>query len=421
MTEQTAASGRGAAEPATRARTATTDRSHTGGARNTVGAAGAAPTRRSAGPDHAAQPATPDHAAQPATPAGGRSVTEPDELARPAADTGLTGADPQPADPAPPASAPLDPGAAAVAPLGPGRPGPGPSWLLATLALAWLAAMLWVAHASISADVGAVALATAASSLPPVVSAGLVAGAAVGLLAATLLTHARPLLAERAGIRPGVALAAGAVAGLLAGGAFVLGSGSDPARMAVAGTLAAAVTVGSAIAGARASRVVAAIVTAGLAVFATGFLLSLFKQPLLDLYGAGADAASQEGAAGYFAATAAIASGMVAGLTAYRVLGGARRDPAVRWPAYLVAGAGSGVLLLVAELLLRTGGAELLRLVREISDFDRTAQTWADGSRVNNALVVLFVGAIVALFALGRGLGPRAEIADPTDDEPDRT
>ena len=411
MTEQTAASGRGAAEPATRAGTATTDRSHTG-ARSTVGAAGAAPTRRSAGPDHAAKPATP---------AGGQSVPEPDELTRPAADTGLTGADPQPADPAPSASAPLDPGAAAAAPLGPGRPGPGPSWLLATLALAWLAAMLWVAHASISADVGAVALATAASSLPPVVSAGLVAGAAVGLLAATLLTHARPRVAERAGIRPGVALAAGAVAGLLAGGAFVLGSGSDPARMAVAGTLAAAVTVGSAIAGARASRVVAAIVTAGLAVFATGFLLSLFKQPLLDLYGAGADAASQESAAGYFAATAAIASGMVAGLTAYRVLGGARRDPAVRWPAYLVAGAGSGVLLLIAELLLRTGGAELLRLVREISDFDRTAQTWADGSRVNNALVVLFVGAIVALFALGRGLGPRAEIADPTDDEPDRT
>lgn len=276
---------------------------------------------------------------------------------------------------------------------------------LAALALAWLAAMLWVAHAAISSDVGAVALATATSTLPSVVSAGLMAGAAAGLAAASLIAGA----GGRPWLRFAAAAGAGVATGTIAGLAFVIGSGSDPARMAVAGTMAAGATVGGALAGARSARVIQGVVAAMLAMFATGVLLGLVKSPLKDLYGAGAGEASQASAAGWFAATVAVVSGLAAGLTAYRVLGGARRNPALRWPAYLVAGAGPGALLLVTELIIRTGGAKLFGLVRQISEFDRTVQDWADDSRVNNALVVMFVGAIVAIVGLGRTLGSPGE------------
>jgi hypothetical protein len=184
--------------------------------------------------------------------------------------------------------------------------------------------------------------------------------------------------------------------------------------MALAGTLAAGATIGGAIAAVRNLRVVAAVVAGGLAVFAAGFFLGLVKGQIQDFYGAGDDEASQLSAAGWFAATAAVVSGLAAGLTAYLVLGGARRNPGLRWPAYLVAGAGPGALLLVTELITRTGGAKLLGLVREISDADRTFQAWAEGSRVNNALVVLFVGAIIAIVGLGRTLA-----AGPTAGTPD--
>jgi hypothetical protein len=330
------------------------------------------------------------------------------------------------------AGAEADPGGAGPGEAGPGGAGPigaGPSAagmaVLATLAVAWLAAMLWVAHATISSDVGAVALATAASTLPSVVSAALVAGAGAALVAlGTLISRERPGglperrprgLAARAGGRFTVAVSAGLLTGVLAGAAFVAGSGSDPARMALAGTLAAGATIGGALAGARNLRVVAAVVAAGLAVFAAGFFLGLVKGQIQDFYGAGDDEASQLSAAGWFAATAAVVSGLAAGLTAYRVLGGARRNPVLRWPAYLVAGAGPGALLLVTELVTRTGGAKLLGLVREISDADRTFQAWAEGSRVNNALVVLFVGAVIAIVGLGRTLAPGAAAGEPDD------
>jgi hypothetical protein len=330
------------------------------------------------------------------------------------------------------ADADTDPGAAppaSPAPAGPGAPAAG---TLAALALAWLAAMLWVAHATISSDVGAVALAIAASTLPSVVSAALVAGAGAGLFALTVLTGGSGTLpagsgtagapAARAIARSGMArfgltLGAGLATGALAGAAFIAGSGTDPARMALAGTLAAAATVGGSLAGARNGRVVAAVVAAGLAVFAAGVLLGLFKGDVQAFYGAGDDEASQLSAAGWYAATAAVASGLAAGLTAYRVLGGARRNPGLRWPAYLIAGAGPGALLLATELIARTGGGKLLGLVRRISDADRTLQAWAEGSRVNNALVVLFVGAIVAAICLGRTLGPAREPGEVSDGE----
>jgi hypothetical protein len=338
-----------------------------------------------------------------------------------------TDADPDPTRDAAPvpagdeaAPSPGGSGGAPAAADGEPDAGPAPNGIgsaaaaaLAALSLTWLAAMLWVAHATISSDVGVVALATAASTLPPVVSAALVAGAGAGLFAVVRLAGSPGGgRMDRAGARFAVAVGAGVATGVVAGAAFVAGSGADPARMALAGTLAAGATVGGALASARHPRVVAAVVAAGLAVFAAGFVLGLFKGQVQAFYGAGEDEASQLSAAGWFAATVAVVGGLAAGLTAYRVLGGARRNPGTRWPAYLVAGAGPGVLLLITELVTRTGGAKLLGLVRGISDADRVLQAWAEGSRVNNALVVLFVGGVVAVVGLGRTL------PGPSDREP---
>ncbi|HYN94612.1 MAG TPA: hypothetical protein VES42_12255 [Pilimelia sp.] len=284
---------------------------------------------------------------------------------------------------------------------------------LAALALIWLAAMLKSAHAAVSSDLDALMIAGAAYSLPGAVSATLVAGAAMGLLAARLLAGRH---GEGSAVRFGAALGAGLLTGATAGGTFVAGPGSGSARMILAGTIAAAGTIGGAAAGVRARRVVGAAVAAALAVFAVGFVLSLFHDPLLSLYGAGDDPASRESALGWYAATTSVSSGLAAGLTAYRYLGGARRAPGLRWPAYLAAGAGPGLLLLVTELIIRTGGAQLLDLIRAISEDDRSGQSWLDGSRIVRALVVLFLGAIIAMVAFGRTLEPAADDAAERSD-----
>ena len=321
----------------------------------------------------------------------------------------------------------------ALAPVG--LPGAG---LLAVLALGWLVAMLWSAEATISAGAGGLAITAAAYSLPGVISAVLVAGAALGLVAVAGLGRRFPALpVERAGLRSAVAFGTGLAVGVAGASTIVVAYGTGTASMVLAGTVAAAGTVGGAIAAVRGQHLVASVVAAALAVFAVGFLLNLFKDPLLSLYGLGDTEASRVSAYGWFAATAAIASGLAAGLVAFGFLRRAERRgeaaqtgdaaPAagtartgysdgggLRWPAYLAAGAGPGLLLLVAEVITRVGGARVLTLAGEVSDNDRTAQAWLDGSRINYALVVLFVGAIVATIAFGRTLPSR-----PHTDEAD--
>ena len=99
-------------------------------------------------------------------------------------------------------------------------------------------------------------------------------------------------------------------------------------------------------------------------------------------------------------------AGLLAGWTAYRVL--RRFDVAARFPKYQLAGAFAGLALLVCELATRLGGANLLDVVKSISPEDRTLFDLVRPANVNNDLIVLFAGAVVALIAFGRSLKPAA-------------
>ncbi len=83
-----------------------------------------------------------------------------------------------------------------------------------------------------------------------------------------------------------------------------------------------------------------------------------------------------------------------------------------RWPAYLVAGAGPGLLLLLAEVIIRVGGRSLIDLAAALSEADAVAQTSLGTSRVDNAIWVLFVGALTALITFGRTLTPASDDED---------
>lgn len=325
----------------------------------------------------------------------------------------------RPVEPESPVTAASAPPVTALAPsvTAPAPPVAAPgAVVLALLSLGWLAAMLWSTKAEISSSgVDSVALFTAAYALPGVISANLVSGAAVSLTLANLLTR---FGVRRSTPRFAAALAAGLVTGLLAALVVTLSYGEGPAIMVLAGTAAAAATIGGIAGGLRSTLVVAAIVAAGLAVFAVGFALSYFKNPVLSLYGASATEPQRyETAMDLFRWTGSLAGGLAAGLLAFGYLRVAGRRVArrvggaasLRWPAYMIAGAGAGLLLLTAEALTRTAGAEVLRMASAISEMDQAGQGTLDASRFTHGMVVLFVSALVATIAFGRTLRPAQE------------
>jgi iron complex transport system permease protein len=318
-------------------------------------------------------------------------------------------------DPVPdPATAP------GPAPAGPVRSGPGVA--LAVVALLWAVAMLLSARITITGRAEAeMEVTSTAYALPGAISACLVAGAAVALLALGLLNRRGRTLGASA--RFGVTVATGLVTGLLAAVSMITINTEGWLYAVVGGTLAAAATLGGAIAGVRLTRVVASTCWAGLAVFAVGFGLNLFQYPLLRLFGAGDDQASQAGAVGWFAMTQSVTAGLAAGLVAYLTLrrshnrGGGTGAP---WPQYALAGAGPGILLVIAEGLARTAGARVLDLAGKVSEVELLAQDMLSGSRINNALIVTFVGAITAIIAIGRTMRPAPDddLADHSADDP---
>jgi len=304
-------------------------------------------------------------------------------------------------------------------------PAPG-AIVLALLSLGWLAAMLRSAEAEISfSSIDSMVIASAAYALPGVISASLVSGAAVSITVVNLLTR---FGVRRTTPRFAAALAAGLVTGLLAALAVTLSYGEGPAIMVLAGSTAAAATVGGIAGGLRSTLVVAAIVAAGLAVFAVGFALSYFKDPVLSFYGASTtDLERYRTAMELFSWTGSLASGLAAGLLAFgylRVAGrrvAARFDHATppRWPAYMIAGAGAGLLLLTAEAITRTAGAEVLRMASAISEIDQAGQGTLGESRFSHGLLVLFLSAFVATIAFGRTLRPATESATGAPGHPD--
>src|SRR6266545_3308550 len=219
--------------------------------------------------------------------------------------------------------------------------------ILAMLAVAWLAATLWSAHATIVGPGDAVlALIDAALALPTVIAASLVGGIV-------------------AGVRPARAVAA-ALAGLLAW-------------------------------------------------FAVGVIQGLFSGRLLNVFGAGGTVASRGIASDRLSLAIAVLGGVVAGAAAYAYLRRGQGDESWRWPVYLVAGGGPGLLLLAADLVTIVGGAQLLRAVGSISPFDRAVVAFLSESRIKTGLVVYFAGALTALLAFGRTMGSAPEDdADPS-------
>ena len=270
------------------------------------------------------------------------------------------------------------------------------SGTLLTLGALWLAAMMWSAYKELAdATEASVVLSSAALSLPAIVAACLLAGAGAGLAAAGRFGGETP--ARRAG----VGAAAGAICGLLAAGAVLLTYGGGWSIGALAITIGLAGVFGGAAA-AMPLPALAAGVAATLGMFATSVLVRLFEPQLTTLLGAGDSVPSQFEARNRYVWLAAFLYGLVGGLIAYLFL--RRRGPGLRWPAYLMAGAFAGVLLLTGEVLTRVGGGRLLGLVSQVSDDDRATLVYASGARINTGLIVLFVGAITAMIAFGRTL-----------------
>ncbi|MET8836357.1 hypothetical protein ABZV78_20875 [Micromonospora sp. NPDC004540] len=289
--------------------------------------------------------------------------------------------------------------------------------VLAVLSIGWLAAMLWSTRAAItSAAAGVTAISLSAYALPGVITAALVAGAAVALVATNRL--------GRATLRFLAAVGTGLLVGLAAAVAVNLTYADNATTNTIAGTTAAAAIIGGAMAGARNARVVGALAAATLAAQLFVVLFSRARDPLSDLFGAGDTQQSMLDAAKWVSRTESLLAGLIAGVVAYLYLAWARhraerRDGAateLRWPAYLVAGAGAGLLLLLTEVIIRVGGRGLLDLAAALSEADEVAQTALGTSRVDNGIWVLFVGALAALILFGRTLGPRAvEDEDESD------
>ena len=286
-------------------------------------------------------------------------------------------------------------------------------FLLALVALIWMAAMLWSARATITGRLDAeMEVTSTAYALPGAVSASLATGAATGLAVLALIGRRRGLGATA---RWSVAIGTGLVLGLLGALPIVTINTEGWIYAVVGGTIAAAATIGGALAGFRYPRVVAAVCWAAVGVFLVGFVLNLFQNPLLSALGLGDTQASQTSAAQWFAFGQAFLSGLAAGLISYRVLRRAKRtsEVDVAWPFYALAGAGPGLLLVVGEGLTRTAGHRVLDLAGRISDLELVVQQMLSGARLNSGLIVLFVGAISAVIAVGRTMSPAVESSAP--------
>jgi len=281
---------------------------------------------------------------------------------------------------------------------------------LAVVGLLWMAGMLWSARATITGKADAeTEVVYTAYALPGAVSASLVAGAAVALAVLTLVS--RGGRAQGATARFAISAGTGLVLGALGAVSIITINTEGWVYAVVGGTVAAATTIGGALAGFRATRVVAAVCWAAIAVFLVGFILNFVQTPLLNLFGSGSTSASQTTAASWFAFTQSVLSGLAAGLVPFFLLrrAGRRAGTALGWPFYALAGAGPGLLLVLTEGLARTAGARVLNLAGKVSELETTVQQMLGGSRLNNALIVLFVGAISAIIAVGRTLGPAPE------------
>jgi hypothetical protein len=164
---------------------------------------------------------------------------------------------------------------------------------------------------------------------------------------------------------------------------------------------------GAAVAIPRAPVPLAAGLTGTLAVLVGMTVLnsSAVLSRMLKLFGGDTSAASFVHASKLVQYTDFTIVGIIAGIVAFVYL---RRRSVKSFPTYLLSGATAGILVLVAFALTSIGGAHLLEAAKSLSDADRLINDWESSESVPNAMIVLFVGAFVALIAFGRTLKPRS-------------
>lgn len=265
------------------------------------------------------------------------------------------------------------------------------------LGLVWLGLTLWIAHSNLATRADPLAVPSAAAlSLPSIVIGAVIAGAAAGLALASLVGRRRTLSAVGRLLSGGVA---GLVVGLIAGAIILVAYGAQSSIVILAATVAAGAVIGG-LAAALPPTVLAAGLVATFGVLVVNVVVGRFQSPLKDLLGAGVSPETLVSSAYTLAYLTDVVAGVVAGLLAYFYL---RRQPgALGWPWFAAAGGLSGLLLLGAYLVTLIGGASLFDKVRQLSPGDATVLTIADNARLTQALVVFFVGAIVAMVLVGR-------------------
>jgi len=268
---------------------------------------------------------------------------------------------------------------------------------LAGVGLVWLAATFVTAHASVvgNSDVYPVALGAAAFALPNLVAAALVAGAAVGTAVTSWIRWA-----DRPGRRLILGLGGGIVLGAVCAGLVVFGYGTSGGVTGLAVTVALAAVLGGA-ANAGPPPVLAAGLLGTIAALLLGLIAGFAQPDLVNLFGGDRGLDAQVNATYTVAYLVGAVAGVVAGGASFWLL---RRYGSRAWPWYLLAGVLPGVLLLVAEMTTRIGGAGLLNLVRSLSEGDRLTVDIASFARLRNAMIVTFVGGLTAMLAVGRTL-----------------
>lgn len=302
------------------------------------------------------------------------------------------------------------------------QPWSAPGGTLALLALVWLLATLSSSRQVLgdAPDPTAMTITRAALELPQVVSASLVAGAAVGLAAVNLFARLASGVRTRPLPRLATSTGAGAVVGSALATPIVLGYELVPGIALASAAIGAAAALGGLLAGVRHRVVIAAGVAGALGAFVVRALAGAFDGNLRTMFGGGDDPQSILAASGWVVLITALLAGVVAGFLAYLVV--RRAGPhSLGWPAYLVAGAAPGLLALLSEAVTRLGGAALFPLV---GPADQIVREFLTTNRINQALVILFTGAVVAIILVGRTLRPAepegsGEAAGPGEaDEP---
>jgi hypothetical protein len=275
---------------------------------------------------------------------------------------------------------------------------------LLAVSVAWLAVLLYGTRVSIgSAGQPEEAVDWTTLALPGVVSASLVAGASLGAFAVDRLLRRRPEPATW--LRWLVGVGGGVLVGLVVGVLVLVGYGHASAILVLAGAVLSAGALGGVLAGLPAREVVVGGVAATLTVILVEFVIQVFQSPLRHLFGGGDSGVSQWNAGTRLAVTQALVGGAAAGVVAFWYLRRAGRG--ARLGSYLAAGALPGIALLLGEAVTRIGGRQVFAAVAGLSEGDRVLLDYWKNSRLNQALVVLFVGAIVALVCFGRTLPKR--------------